>query len=244
VKYSARTDKGSVRELNEDYCNVISGYPGIPDAFIIADGMGGHNSGEIASKAAVDCITNAILETPELFSENNDAADAIRKLMLTANDTVYKKSLEGSGNFGMGTTLILAVIIGKTMYIGHVGDSRLYHIKKDSMTQITTDHSYIEELIRNGSLTREEGAKHPKKNIITRAIGCFEEIEVDTYICELEADDYFVMCTDGLTNMLEDEEIKRTVVGNTTSKACEELVFKALKNGGEDNVTVIVIKNE
>lgn len=244
MKYSAKTDKGCVRETNEDYYNIISGNPGIPVAFIIADGMGGHNSGEIASQTAVDYISKAMLESSEIFSRNCDASEEIKKLMLSANDAVYKKSMETSSNFGMGTTLILAVMLGKTLYIGHVGDSRLYLIRNGIMTCITADHSYIEELIRNGSLTREEGAKHPKKNIITRALGCMEELEVDTYVCQLEADDCIVMCTDGLTNMLDEEEIKRITLDNTASRASDELISKALENGGEDNVTVIVIKNE
>ena len=244
LKYSAKTDRGSVREINEDYFNIISGYPGVPAAFIIADGMGGHNAGEIASRTSIDYISNLILESPEVLADSADMAETIRGLIVKANKAVYEKSLELPENHGMGTTLIMAVIVGNIMYIGHVGDSRIYLVKKDQMTRITTDHSYIEELIKNGSLTREEAEKHPNRNIITRAIGCSTDLEVDTYTCELAPEDYVVMCTDGLTSMVEETEIKNTVMGNTPAIACEELVARAIRGGGEDNITVIVIKNE
>ena len=244
MKYSAKTDRGTVREVNEDYYNIITGYPGIPATFIIADGMGGHNSGEIASQTSVEFISNAILETSGIFAEGTRIQETVKKLLLDANRAVYDKAAEIADNHGMGTTLIMAVIIGKIMYVGHVGDSRLYLIRDNKIKRITTDHSYIEELVRNGSITREEAEKHPNRHIITRALGCSEELEIDTYVCEMEADDYFVLCTDGLTNMLDEEEIKRTVVENYPSKACEELVCSAIRNGGDDNITVIVIKNE
>ena len=244
MKYSAKTDRGSVREINEDYYNIISGYPGIPDTFIIADGMGGHNAGEIASRSSIDHISNLIVESPELLSESPDMEEKIKNLILKANQVVYKKSLELTENHGMGTTLIMAVIVEKTMYIGHVGDSRLYLVRKDKMKRLTTDHSYIEELIKNGSLTREEAEKHPNRNIITRALGCSPDLEVDTYICRLETDDCIIMCTDGLTTMMDEEEIKNTVIGNLPARACEELIAGAVRSGGDDNITVIVIKNE
>ena len=244
MKYSAKTDKGSVREINEDYYNIITGYSGIPAVFIIADGMGGHNAGEIASMTSIEHISNAILESPELLSKSTDMAVTIKSLIAKANEVVYEKSLELTENHGMGTTLIMAVITGNTMYIGHVGDSRLYIVKNDKMNCITTDHSYIEELIKNGTLTREEAQKHPKRNIITRALGCSLDLEVDTYICKLEENDYIIMCTDGLTTMMDEKEIKDTVIRNTPAIACEELVAGAIRNGGDDNITVIVIKNE
>lgn len=244
MKYSAKTDKGSVREINEDYYNIISGYPGIPDVFIIADGMGGHNAGEIASMTSTDYISNVIMETPEVLTGSLDIAGSIKNLIEKANHVVYEKSLELAENHGMGTTLTMAVITGDTMHIGHVGDSRLYLVRKNEMQCLTTDHSYIEELIKNGTLTREEARVHPKRNIITRALGCFEALEVDTYTCKLEKNDCIIMCTDGLTNLINEQELKDTVTGNTPAAACEKLVAGAIQNGGDDNITVIVIKNE
>ncbi|NJD02574.1 MAG: Stp1/IreP family PP2C-type Ser/Thr phosphatase, partial [Ruminiclostridium sp.] len=211
LKYSAKTDRGSVRGVNEDYYNIISGYPGIPASFIIADGMGGHNAGEIASRTSIDHISGIILKSPEVFAESTDMPETIRSLIVKANQAVYEKSLELTENNGMGTTLTMAVITGNMMYIGHVGDSRLYLVRKEKIKRITTDHSYIEELIKNGSLTREEAEKHPNGNIITRALGCSADLEVDTFACNLETDDCIVMCTDGLTNMTDEREIKETV---------------------------------
>ena len=244
LKYSAKTDRGSVRETNEDYYNIVSGYPGMPAAFIIADGMGGHNAGEVASRTSIDHISSIILESPELLAESTDMSETIKSLIVKANQAVYEKSLESAENNGMGTTLIMAVIIGNIMYIGHVGDSRLYLVRNNTIKRITTDHSYIEELIKTGSLAREEAEKHPNRNVITRALGCSADLDADTYICKLEANDYIVMCTDGLTNMIDEKEIKNTVLKNTPAKACEELVDSAIRSGGDDNITVIVIKNE
>ncbi len=244
MKYSAKTDIGTVREINEDYYSIISGHPGISAAFVIADGMGGHNSGEVASQTSVDFISNAISKAAQKFVDGTDILQTVKNLIIEANQVVYDKSVEIPENHGMGTTLILAVIIGKIMYIGHVGDSRLYLVRDDEIKRITTDHSYIEELVKTGSLTRKEAEKHPGRNIITRALGCSAELEVDTYVCEVETGDYYVLCTDGLTNMLDEEEIKKTVAGSEPSEACEQLVAGAIRNGGDDNITVIVIKNE
>ncbi len=244
LKYSAKTDKGSVRETNEDYYKIIAGQSGIPAVFIIADGMGGHNAGEIASMTSSEFIGGVLLESPELLEKSADRAETVKSIIIRANQAVYEKSLELTENHGMGTTLTMAVISGDTMVVGHVGDSRLYVVRQDKMERITTDHSYIEELIKNGSLTREEADKHPNRNIITRALGCSADLEVDTYVCKLESEDSIVLCTDGLTTMMDEKEIRDTVIGNTPESACEKLVAGAINGGGDDNITVIVIKNE
>lgn len=206
MKYFAKTDKGTVRETNEDHYNIISGYPDIPVSFIIADGMGGHNAGEIASRSSVDFISKIIMQSPGLFSDSPEVN--IRNIIIKANRFVYEKSFEISEYHGMGTTLIIAVFIGNVMYIGHVGDSRVYLVRSEHIKRVTNDHSYIEELIRNGSLTRKEAENHPNKNVITRALGCSTDLEVDTYICELEKDDCIVMCTDGLQICLMKRKLK------------------------------------
>ncbi len=244
MKFAARCDKGMVREKNEDSYNIIAGYNDIPTTFIIADGMGGHNSGEIASKTAVDFISKSVLEFPEKKVANEDITLFIKQIIENANKEVINVSKERIENYGMGTTVIVASVWADNLYIGHVGDSRLYLIRDGEMKRITTDHSYIEELVQNGTLTREEAENHPQKNIITRALGCFDEIVVDTYVCEIKNGDYFVLCTDGLTNMLSENEIKDIVLSaDSPETACDVLVRKANENGGEDNITVIVIKN-
>ena len=245
VKFGVKSDRGMIREINEDSYNIIAGYPGVPVSFIIADGMGGHNSGEIASKAAVDFVSNYILQFPGTLSNEENIADSLAETMSKANARVYALSKEEKANSGMGTTLIVAIICNKKLFVGHIGDSRVYLIRNGKIKRITSDHSYIEELVRSGSLTRKEAEKHPKKNLITRALGCSDEIEIDTYTCEIKTNDIFMLCTDGLTNMLGEEEIMQVLEKtDDPGAACDELVAGANRNGGEDNITVIAFRND
>lgn len=244
MRFGVKSDTGLIRQINEDSYNIIAGYPGIPVCFIIADGMGGHNSGEVASKSSVDFVSSRLLQFPMELMEDDEIFSAIGEMVKLSNSHVYELSLEREENYGMGTTLIVAVVHNKKLYIVHIGDSRVYQIREGNMERLTTDHSYIEELIMLGSLTREEAENHPKKNIITRAIGCSGEIEIDTYLTEFRDEDTFLLCTDGLSNMLCEDEIKEIVLNIDDPQAvCEELVKRANEKGGEDNITVIVIKN-
>lgn len=244
MRYAVKSDRGIVREINEDSYNILAGYPNIPVSFIIADGMGGHNSGEIASQMAVNFISHYILENPQEFAEDDAISTAVQEVIRKANAFVCEASVNNPEYRGMGTTLILAVIYNKRIYIGHVGDSRVYVVRGTGMEQITTDHSYIEELLRNGSITRDEAQKHPKRNLITRALGCVEEVEIDIYTCNIKENDIYILCTDGLTNTMNEDEIKNIVLGSDDPDiVCSELVNTANANGGEDNITVIVIKN-
>ncbi|MCX7921873.1 MAG: Stp1/IreP family PP2C-type Ser/Thr phosphatase [Clostridia bacterium] len=244
MKFGVRSDKGMVREINEDCCDVIAGYPGVPVSFIIADGMGGHNSGEIASRMAIEIASNQLLQLPELLRDNEDVFSAILQIMQKANSEIYRNSLEHEANHGMGTTLIIAVVYNRSLYIGHIGDSRVYRLRDGTIQRITTDHSFIEEMVMNGSLTREEAENHPRKNLITRALGCAENIQIDTYLCDISDKDIFMLCTDGLTNMLSDDEINQIIDrADDPEFACNELVNRANEKGGEDNITVILFKN-
>lgn len=243
MRFGVKSDKGRIREINEDYLSVVTGNPDMPKAFIIADGMGGHNAGEIASKHAVESVAGYIRESLELLSDSGAVPEVIEQMMKKANKEVYGKSKESEANFGMGTTLIVAVLLKNNIYIGHIGDSRAYLLREDKMERITTDHSYIEELIKNGTLKREEAENHPKKNLITRALGCSEEILVDSYTCSIREKDVFLLCTDGLTNMLDETQIADILTNNEDPQlACAELVNKANDRGGEDNISVIVVK--
>lgn len=245
MKFAVKSDKGRVRETNEDSYKIISGLPGVPDTFIIADGMGGHNSGEVASNTAVEAAANYIQNFSERFSQECDISNVIKDIMKKANIVVYNKSKKEAAHSGMGTTFIIAVIYGGKIHIGHVGDSRAYIIREGKIKQITTDHSYVEELVRNGSLTREEAENHPQKNIITRALGCSAEMQIDTYSYDILDKDYIVLCTDGLTNMLTEDEMKDIILkAENLELACDELIDRANKNGGYDNITVIAVKNE
>jgi len=243
MKFCVKTDIGQKREQNEDNYSIIADKPGIPVSFIIADGMGGHNAGEIASKLAVDFVSDYITSNPDEFTNESDIFDKISALLNKANLFIIENAKKNKNNSGMGTTLIVAVLLNKKLFIGHVGDSRAYLIRDEKLTQITTDHSYIEELLKSGSITKEEAENHPQKNIITRALGSFEPIEADTYLVELQNKDSFLFCTDGLTNMLNDQEIEKiTVDSNDSEEVCNKLIEASIANGGEDNITVIIIK--
>lgn len=243
MRFGVGSDRGKVRQINEDSYNIISGYPGIPVTFVIADGMGGHNSGEIASNLAVEFISNYILQFPEEL-QKHDTQGTIHEIIRLANMEIYQKSVEEPTFQGMGTTLILAMVTGRTLHIGHVGDSRAYLLREGEMTRITTDHSYIEELIKSGSISREEAERHPKKNIITRALGCFNEVEADIHTVELQEKDVILICTDGLTNMLNEDEIMNILTETKEpEQTCTKLIEIANEKGGEDNITVLVFKD-
>ncbi len=240
MKYAAGTDRGLLRDINEDSYMIIPGCSDTSCAFVIADGLGGHNSGEIASRMAVEYIRDN-LDAAGCFDGEN-AGEKLEALVKKVNTAVYERSLGGAEVSGMGTTLTMAVITGSTLTAAHVGDSRLYLIRNGVIRQLTDDHSYIGELVRQGKLTREEAEKHPRKNIITRAIGSCPELEVDIISHRIEADDIYVLCTDGLTNMVSESEIVEIVSGSEPETACARLIEAANRQGGEDNITVIVIK--
>lgn len=240
MKYGIRTDRGLKRQLNEDNCNVLVGYPGIPACFVIADGMGGHKCGEVASKQAVDSVCNLLLKAEW---EKINISEMLSDIIVKVNDEIYNFSLLDEATQGMGTTLIITVLKNRKLYIGHVGDSRVYIVREDSIEKVTWDHSFIEELVKNGSITRDEAVNHPKRNLITRAVGYELGLQVDTYEIDLKDNDIILLCTDGLTNMLTEEEILDIIKNNEEPQdACDTLIQKANNNGGEDNTTVIVGK--
>ncbi len=240
MKYGIRTDRGLKRQLNEDNCNVLVGYPGIPTCFVIADGMGGHKCGEVASKQAVDSVCDLLLKA-DWDCEN--ISELLKNIITRVNDEIYNFSLLDEATQGMGTTLIITVIKNRMLYIGHVGDSRVYIIREDSIEKVTWDHSFIEELVKNGSITKDEAVNHPNKNLITRAVGYELDLQVDTYELDLMENDIILLCTDGLTNMLTEKEILEIIKNNEEpQKACDTLIQNANNKGGEDNITVIVGK--
>ena len=240
MKYAAGTDKGLLRDLNEDSYIIVPGCSGASCAFVIADGLGGHNSGEVASRMAVEYIRDNIGAEGCFNGENTSGK--LEALVKKVNTAVYERSLGSAEVCGMGTTLTMAVVAGSELTAAHVGDSRLYLVRNGAIRQLTEDHSYIGELIRKGTLTREEAENHPRKNVITRAIGSSPDLEVDIIRHQIEADDIYILCTDGLTNMVSESEITDIVTGNEPEHACAKLIEAANRQGGEDNITVIVIK--
>ncbi len=243
LKFAADTDRGLLREINEDSCRIIPGCSSSPYVFIIADGMGGHKCGEVASSMTVDYIGELIRNNSCRFGSESMQQE-LSRIVEQANRAVYEKSQDSDEFSGMGTTLTMALIDGKMLTAAHVGDSRLYLVRAGEIRQLTEDHSYIGELLKNGTLTMEEAENHPRKNVITRAIGSSPEILVDIINQEIREDDIFVLCTDGLTNMICENEIYEIVRDNEPETACKKLIEAANRQGGDDNITVIVIKCE
>lgn len=240
LKTFSITDIGRKRKVNQDYVYTSEEAVGIlPNLFIVADGMGGHNAGDYASKLTVETMISqievSVESDPELILGNAIAA---------ANELIRKKAEEYPGMEGMGTTVVAAVCFGNRLCIANVGDSRLYLVGK-TIRQITKDHSLVEEMVRMGTITHEEARNHPDKNVITRAVGVSETVEPEYFSVELEEDDLVLMCTDGLTNMIEDEDIRMILDGarDIVEKA-QKLVDTANANGGKDNISVILIEQD
>ena len=241
----AKTDIGKAREMNQDFIYVSKNMEDMK-LCILADGMGGYKGGEIASNLATISARNYIDENFDAANlEDSDSIQTlIREAMEYANKVVYEKSKENEELEQMGTTLEICLIYGNKMYIGHIGDSRIYRIRKNIIRRITTDHSYVETLVKDGTITREEAFYHPKKNMLIKALGCTDYIEPDITVKGFLEDDIILMCSDGLTNMLQEEEIYNIIKENVEN-ACDNLIQKANELGGYDNISVIIInKND
>ena len=232
------TDVGLKRKINQDYAYVsIHPVGNLSNLFIVADGMGGHRAGDFASRYTVEELVNTIRD-----DEEYNPIKIIRSAIQTANRNLIQKSSEEEEMRGMGTTIVAATIVDHFLYVANVGDSRLYVVGED-IRQITRDHSLVEEMIRIGEINREQARKHPDKNIITRAIGVSKEVAVDFFDLKLGQDDIVLICSDGLTNMLEDDEIKEIIKsGSNISGIAGELIEKANINGGKDNIAVILVE--
>lgn len=236
----AKTDIGKARKTNEDFYYVSKPEDKIK-LFILADGMGGYSAGEVASQMAVKTVKEYIYKH---FEKNNDTQEKIENLLIDsieyANNVIYKKAESKKELNGMGTTLDVCLIYNNKVYIGHVGDSRVYRIRKDFMRKLTKDHSYVQTLIEDGKITKEEAFNHPKKNMLTKALGCMEKIEPDVYTKTFIKDDIILMSSDGLTNMVREDEISN-IIKQDKENATENLVKRANDNGGYDNITVVII---
>ena len=242
IKAYARSDVGRVRDLNEDYFYVSNSLDDI-QLFMLADGMGGCNGGEIASRLAIEAAKNYIENNFKDIEKDKDSIiQLVASSMEYANMVVYEKSRENKELEGMGTTLEICLIYNNKVFIGHVGDSRIYRIRKEFMRKLTQDHSYVQKLVKDGTITEEEAVHHPQKNMLMKALGCNAFVEPDVMIKGFLKDDILIICSDGLTNLVPQEEIFAEVKKNIET-APKELIEKANNNGGYDNITVIVIKN-
>ena len=238
MKVQAVTDVGRERSVNQDYVYYSLTETGsLPNLFLVADGMGGHKAGDMASRYTVETFVSLVQD-----STLKDPVSIINNAVTQVNRRLLQKAAESENYEGMGTTLVAATVYDNILRVANVGDSRLY-ILGNEITQITRDHSLVEEMVRLGEVRKEDAKDHPDKNIITRAVGVLPEVTADFFEISLKPGDEILMCSDGLTNMIEDDEIRHIVLGqrDIVEKA-EKLIETANRNGGKDNITVVLIE--
>ena len=232
-----KSDAGNVRELNEDYASFIEDERF--KIYLVADGMGGHNAGEIASKLAVKSIIRYLMEHSE--EDENILLNAVKY----ANNEIYEISQKNDKCKGMGTTITGCFIKGDMIQVVNVGDSCCFSIKDNEIKKVTKDHSWVQELIDAGAITEEEGRVHPKKNIITRALGTNSSVKIDIFNIDKNESSMFLLCSDGLSNEVQKEEMVEIVNRyKNVNEACEKLVDLAKARGGKDNITVLLFGGE
>lgn len=240
MRIGAMTDIGRYRKLNEDsyfiYRNelLVGG--------MVADGMGGHNAGEVASKMAAELIKSGIMDGFLPDMDYVEFSELVRRVFLSVNEEIYRKSRVSRNTTGMGTTATAAFAFKGKLITANVGDSRVYSIKDGIIKQLTRDHSYVEELVKLGEISPENAKNHPQRNYITRALGTEEFVKTDILINDYNGE-IIVICSDGLTNLVSDEQIARTVMNNEDfDTAAKELVKLANQKGGADNITCVVFE--
>ena len=238
-----RTDVGLKRQHNEDtVAHIIPKDPEILTKkgalFIVADGMGGHAAGEVASEMAVSAVTT-------LYYQNDDGSDApecLRRSIKYANAIIFQKAMENVEHNGMGTTCVATVLLGEVAYIANVGDSRAYLVRKGQVRQISQDHSWVAEQVRAGSMTEADARQHEMRNMITRSLGSLPDVEVDLFVEPVEEGDTLVMCSDGLSGMISDNEILTIVEKYSLQESVYRLIERANARGGNDNITALVVR--
>ena len=236
--YSA-TDVGQKRKMNQDYVFASADPVGnLPNLFVVADGMGGHNAGDYASSHAVGTVVDEIRQDADF-----NPIKVIRHAIESANTEIITQARNDENLRGMGTTMVVATIVGHYAYVANVGDSRLYLVNQQIL-QVTKDHSLVQEMVRMGEINAEQARNHPDKNIITRALGAERTVDIDFFDLKLEPGNVILMCSDGLSNMVEDSQIREII--SDTEKNLEEkgkiLISEANRNGGKDNIAVVLIE--
>lgn len=234
-----KSDLGNIRKLNEDYAEFYEDDK--VKIYVVADGMGGHNAGEVASKIAVKTIINYI----KINIKDGVFKKTLEEAIEDANKKVHSLAYKREEYTGMGTTIVACLITTRGIQIGNVGDSCCFIVKGNKVYKITKDHSLVQELLDTGSISKEQAVNHPQKNVITRAIGTGKEVEIDIYNINKEDYDYILLCTDGLTNDVNlEEELLELINSNNVQVVCDELVNRAKNNGGRDNITVMLLGKE
>lgn len=241
MRIFARTDPGKVRSSNQDSYAAGEFRNGVAWA-VVCDGMGGNVGGNVASSTAVRSISERITTT---YRENMSSS-SIKNLLVTAitnaNFEIYDMAAANPELTGMGTTVVAAIMDESNLYVAHAGDSRAYLVTKSSIRQITRDHSVVQKMLENGEITQAEAARHPSKNLITRALGVDENLRVDFTEESIEPRTLLLICTDGLTNYVDDETIHKTILKGRNSDFAGALVDLANEKGGGDNITVVAVE--
>ena len=242
LNVAQRTDVGRTRQHNED--NVAYIVPKDEQLlatkgalFIVADGMGGHAAGEVASEIAVDTVCTLYYENPE-----PDVVENLRADIEYANAVIYEHATEDASHSGMGTTCVVAVLRGTTAYVANVGDSRAYHLHHNQIRQITQDHSWVAEQVRLGNLSPEQARVHAMRNVITRSLGPYPDVDVDVFVVPVEQGDALILCSDGLSGLVSDLDLLRIVQNFDPQESVYHLVEKANAHGGIDNISAIVVR--
>lgn len=243
MRVLAKSDIGKAREMNQDSYYISDLENDELKLYILADGMGGYKGGEIASALAVANVKNYIVNHfKKTKKDKENLLKLLRNAIEYANKVIYEKANLDEELHDMGTTLDICLIYNNRVFIGHVGDSRVYRIRKNIMRKLTTDHSYVEKLVKEGTITKEEAYNHPKKNMLMKALGCHSLVEPDVICKGFMKDDILLMCSDGLTNMLRENEIYNLLLNNPDNPE-EALIKNANDLGGYDNITAIIIDN-
>lgn len=239
---SVYSDVGKVRKINQDayFCSEFNEIP----LFAVADGMGGHKAGEVASSIAVETVNKILYNRKdEILNGNIEMSDFINEILIRANEDILSTSKLNESYYGMGTTITLATIDKNNLYIGHLGDSRAYLFRNGNLTLLTEDHSLVNELLKNGTISENEARNHPQKNVITKALGTEKNISADIVYKKIDKNDIIILCTDGLTKMVSEDSILETLILEDDIKiACKRLIDQANELGGFDNTTIMIIK--
>ncbi|MCM3626308.1 Stp1/IreP family PP2C-type Ser/Thr phosphatase [Paenibacillus glycanilyticus] len=241
-----RSDVGRIRHINEDRSWVGQLDNGITLA-IVADGMGGHQAGDVASQLAVNTFRDMLEKSASKADLSmQEGKMLIRQALVMANDVVYDMASRNEQYYNMGTTIVAALYKERELIIGHIGDSRAYLITADGIAQLTEDHTLVNELVKSGQISLDEAAHHPRRNVITRAVGTDAQVEVDIYTAALSDNDVLLLCSDGLTNMVSDELMRQTLQedGPGLDDKADRLIQLALHAGGDDNITVVLLQED
>ena len=243
MKIYAKTDTGRVRSINQDCFDFQVLDPNFSFA-VVCDGMGGNKAGEVASLIASNTVKDYINEKIKENLSENEIKELVIDSVKISNDEILKKAKEDKKYLGMGTTIVLALLYNDILHVSHIGDSRAYIISSGKIEQLTKDHSMVQQMVESGEITSEQAKNHPKKNIITRALGISKEIEVDYISANLKENDVVFLCTDGLSNYVDDKNIVKYVKKYDGQEIVDRLVDKANELGGNDNITALIMQND